>query len=136
LALRFLPRPPMALVGGRVARNDQISRIYKILQILEDSSRGYSVDQLSEKLDSYGVQVSKRTVYRDLELLQKAGFPLSVNQEIPSLSSWSLEKTPQFISPLVLSYRELFVLGLCVLQSQNTAFDPDAVTSLNEKILT
>ena len=54
-----------------MARGDQLARQWKIIQSLISSRLGKSVSDLAEDLDCH-----TRTVYRDLEALQVAGFPL------------------------------------------------------------
>ena len=49
-----------------------ISRIYRILRLITllQSGRGYSADELAEELE-----VSRRTVFRDLNVLEMAHIP-------------------------------------------------------------
>jgi predicted DNA-binding transcriptional regulator YafY len=62
-------------------RNAQVARIYKILVLLEGAPQGLTALELRERLLDRGSDVSKRTVYRDLEALADAGFPLSEGAE-------------------------------------------------------
>ncbi len=59
-------------------RGRQIIRQWKALRILESSRLGYTVAQLHEEMDE---NISLRTLYRDLEQLQEAGFPLLRSDE-------------------------------------------------------
>ena len=52
-------------------RGDQISRQWQILQILEARRMGVSVPDLANELEA-----NARTIYRDIEALEMAGFPL------------------------------------------------------------
>ena len=52
-------------------RGDQIVRQWKIIQFMETRRYGISVAELAEELES-----QPRTIYRDLEALYDAGFPL------------------------------------------------------------
>jgi predicted DNA-binding transcriptional regulator YafY len=54
-----------------MARGDQLGRQWKIIQTLIYSRRGKSAAELASDLDCH-----PRTVYRDLEALQIAGFPI------------------------------------------------------------
>ena len=54
-----------------MARGDQLGRQWKIIQSLISSRRGKSAAELAQGLDC-----NPRTVYRDLEALQVAGFPI------------------------------------------------------------
>ena len=52
-------------------RGNQISRQWKILRLIESRKRGLTARELSYELES-----DLRTVYRDLDVLHDAGFPL------------------------------------------------------------
>ncbi|MBW2618372.1 MAG: helix-turn-helix domain-containing protein [Deltaproteobacteria bacterium] len=52
-------------------RGDQLARQWRILRRIEATSGGLTVAELAEEEG-----ISLRTVYRDLEALQEAGFPL------------------------------------------------------------
>ena len=54
-----------------MARGDQLARQWRIIQTLISSRKGKSAADLSE-----GLECGWRTVYRDLEALQVAGFPI------------------------------------------------------------
>ena len=54
-----------------MARGDQLARQWKIIQMLISSRRGKSGPDLAEELGCHS-----RTIYRDLEALQVAGFPV------------------------------------------------------------
>lgn len=58
-----------------MARGDQLSRQWKIIQTLLTNKMGKSAQDLANSLDCHA-----RTVYRDLEALQMAGFPLYTEQ--------------------------------------------------------
>jgi predicted DNA-binding transcriptional regulator YafY len=56
-------------------RSNQVSRMYVELQLLQTTRFGLTTKQIHERIqDRFSVSV--RTVYRDLEALQRAGFPL------------------------------------------------------------
>ena len=54
-----------------MARGDQLARQWRILQSLIAARRGKSAADLARELENHW-----RTVYRDLEALQLAGFPI------------------------------------------------------------
>jgi predicted DNA-binding transcriptional regulator YafY len=68
-------------------RGDQIVRQWKIIQFLETRRYGISVAELAEELES-----QPRTIYRDLEALYNAGFPL-YNDKDGKNSVWKLLET-------------------------------------------
>jgi len=57
-------------------RGDQFTRQWKILLSLLERKNGRTVQGIAEAL-----QVSVRTVYRDLEVLDRAGIPLVQERE-------------------------------------------------------
>jgi len=59
-----------------MARGDQLGRQWKIIQTLISSRNGKSAAELAEGLDC-----NPRTVYRDLEALQVAGFQIYTERE-------------------------------------------------------
>lgn len=93
-------------------RNSQISRIYALFDILEGSTSGYTVSELHQKAADRGHEASKRTIYRDLEALAKAGFPLFPEGDDESSQRWRLERKAKVNQYFMLSARELFALYL------------------------
>lgn len=95
-------------------RNGQVTRIYSILNLLEGAPHGLTVDDICNRIADIGHKISKRTIYRDLEALEGAGFPLTASDEKSDLGGtrWKMEKTKQINQYLVLSVRELVALYL------------------------
>ena len=87
-----------------MARGDQLSRQWRIIQSLMACSKGKSAGQLACELDCHS-----RTVYRDLEALQAAGFPLYTEQA-GGKSLWSILDANQNRMPLPLNLTELMAL--------------------------
>jgi predicted DNA-binding transcriptional regulator YafY len=115
-----------------MARGDQLSRQWKIIQRLFTATRGVSVSNLARELDCHS-----RTVYRDLEALQMAGFPL-YNEQVDGRHLWSILDTAKRQPPPPLTQMELMALYFSrnVLKTlKNTPFD-QALETLFEKIIT
>lgn len=94
-------------------RNNQVARIYKLLEILGESRAGITAGGLCQILNDRGFQVTLRTIYRDIDALRAAGFPLEEKDKtIDSASKWHLEKTPKVSHFLVLESEELMALYL------------------------
>jgi predicted DNA-binding transcriptional regulator YafY len=55
-----------------MARGDQLVRQWRLVKLLVETREGLSVVQLSRALGT-----TIRTVYRDLEILERADFPLT-----------------------------------------------------------
>lgn len=87
-----------------MARGDQLARQWKIIQALSASRHGRSVVQLAGDMLCH-----KRTVYRDLEALQQAGFPV-YNERHEQQTRWRLLDTMRDTMPLPLSLTELMAL--------------------------
>jgi len=56
-------------------RGTQLARQWKIIRMMESRKTGISAMDLAVELD-----VPLRTVYRDLDAIQEAGFPLYTDQ--------------------------------------------------------
>ncbi len=120
-----------------MARNDQVSRIYNILLILEYAPHGISVRGLCERLNERGHTAGVRTVYRDLSALKKAGFPLyekGINAD--NATRWILDRKTGVTKALPLTQDESAILSqFCqVLKSQVPADKQTVVTALLGKI--
>jgi predicted DNA-binding transcriptional regulator YafY len=90
-------------------RNQQVTRIYAVLALLETHPEGLQAKELWSNLELQRHKVSKRTVYRDLEALEAAGFPV-VRQGEGSAEIWKIDSGTKVGRYLTLSAREL--LGL------------------------
>ena len=113
-----------------MARGDQLSRQWKIIQSLMASHSGKTAAQLADALECH-----QRTTYRDLEALQGAGFPLCTEQR-GGKTYWSMLDGDRHQMPLPLSLTELMALYfsrnmLAVLRG--TAIH-DSLTDLFEKV--
>jgi len=115
-----------------MARGDQLARQWRIIQALSASRRGCTAQQLAREMGCH-----KRTVYRDLEALQLAGFPI-FNEHHDGRTRWQLLDTLQEAMPLPLTLTELMALyfGRGMMKSVEHTFFWEAWESLFAKIKT
>ena len=115
-----------------MARGDQLSRQWKIIQALTNTRQGKSAAQLAAELDCHS-----RTVYRDLEALQDAGFPL-FTERINGKTHWAMVDSGRSQPPIPLSLTELMALHFSrhLLKSLDGTFIYDSLVSLFEKVKT
>jgi predicted DNA-binding transcriptional regulator YafY len=69
-----------------VPRNQEVIRQWKVLHALETSRHGVSIDGLASELD-----VTTRTIRRDLAALQEAGFPLYDERDDDGRVRWRID---------------------------------------------
>jgi predicted DNA-binding transcriptional regulator YafY len=113
-----------------MARGDQLARQWKIIQTLITSRRGKSAAELASDLECH-----PRTLYRDLEALQVAGFPI-YTEKVEGKNLWSLLDTLKHHIPIPFSLTELMALYFStdMLKAfKGTAFH-DSLESLSQKI--
>ncbi len=67
-------------------RNQEVIRQWKVLHALESSRHGAAIDALADELD-----VTTRTIRRDLAALQEAGFPLYDERDDDGRVRWRLD---------------------------------------------
>ena len=67
-------------------RNQEVIRQWKVLHALESSRHGATIDGLADDLD-----VTTRTIRRDLAALQEAGFPLYDEKDDDGRVRWRLD---------------------------------------------
>lgn len=87
-----------------MARGDQLARQWRILQSLIASRRGKSAANLAQELDYHW-----RTVYRDLEALQLAGFPIYTDR-VDGKNRWSILDSARQHTPIPLDLTEVMAL--------------------------
>ena len=115
-----------------MARGDQLGRQWKIIQTLLSSQSGKSAAELAEELGCHS-----RTVYRDLEALQIAGFPL-YSERVNQNNRWSLLSSAKRQIPIPLEITELMALYFSrnmMKFLKNTVFY-DSLETLFQKIKT
>lgn len=115
-----------------MARGDQLARQWKIIQTLISARSGKSVPDLAENLNCH-----TRTVYRDLEALQTAGFPLYTDI-VGGKSIWSLLDTATKNIPIPFNLTELMALyfGRGMMGALRDTVFYDSLESLFDKIKT
>ncbi len=115
-----------------MARGDTLGRQWRIIQLLISARRGWSAADLASEMDC-----NARTVYRDLEALQVAGFPL-YTERVEGKNLWSVLDTVKHQLPVPFSLTELMALyfGRDMMRVfQGTAFH-DSLESLFQKVRT
>ncbi len=115
-----------------MARGDQLGRQWQIIQILVSSKMGKSAAELATDLECH-----PRTLYRDLEALQVAGFPI-YTEKVEGKNLWSLLDTVKHQIPVPFNLTELMALyfGRDMLKVfKDTAFY-DSLESLFQKVKT
>ncbi len=113
-----------------MARGDQLARQWKIIQTLLASRHGKSATEMARELGCHS-----RTIYRDLEALQYAGFPF-YTEKIEGKSQWALMDSVKQNIPIPFNLTELMALyfsrGMMKIL-RNTVFY-DSLESLFKKI--
>ncbi len=115
-----------------MARGDQLGRQWKIIQTLTTAQRGKSVADLAMELECH-----PRTVYRDLEALELAGFPVYTDWK-NGKNFWFLLDTAKNSIPIPLNLTELMALYFSrdMLKILKDTVFYDALKSLFTKIKT
>jgi predicted DNA-binding transcriptional regulator YafY len=113
-------------------RGTQLARQWKILRLLESRKRGLTVAELASELN-----VPPRTVYRDLEAVQEAGFPLYTEREGRS-SYWRLVDGFKSSLPLPFTVTELMALHMSrdILRVFDGTVFQESIESLFDKVKT
>jgi predicted DNA-binding transcriptional regulator YafY len=102
-------------------RGDQISRQWQILQILEASKMGVSVPEIAGKLSA-----NVRTIYRDMEALELAGFPI-YNEGDGGAEKWKFVDGYRCKMPIPLELTE--VMSLMLARDHLKAFEGTSFSS-------
>ncbi|MEM7478390.1 MAG: WYL domain-containing protein [Planctomycetota bacterium] len=96
-----------------MARNEQLIRQHKILQILERLRFGATLEELRDAVvDELGLtSLHPRSIRRDLEALTAAGMPV-VDEETQRGRVWKLSRTDKGLHKLAITSSELIALSM------------------------
>jgi predicted DNA-binding transcriptional regulator YafY len=111
-------------------RGNQLARQWRIIRLIESRKRGITGGELADELE-----VPLRTVYRDLDAIQQAGFPLYTDR-IGKNVYWKVVETFKKDFPFPLTATELMALHMSrdlLGVFQGTIFH-DSIESLFEKV--
>ncbi len=113
-----------------MARGDQLGRQWRIIQTLISSRRGKSAAELASDVDCH-----PRTLYRDLEALQVAGFPI-YTERVEGKNLWSLLDTVKHQIPVPFTLPELIALYFStdMLKVFKDTVFYDSLESLSQKV--
>lgn len=90
-----------------MARGEQITRHWRMLQMMQRRGVGLTLRELGTELE-----VSERTLQRDFELLQEVGFPVAFEEDDVGRRYWRLPADYFKTGPLTLSLTEAISLHL------------------------
>ena len=115
-----------------MARGDQLGRQWHIIQTLISARTGKSVADLARDLDCH-----PRTVYRDLEALEIAGFPV-YTENTGGKNYWHILEAAKQHIPVPFSQPELIALYFSrhLLQAGGDSVYAEALESLFRKVKT
>jgi len=85
-------------------RGDQLARQWRVIRAIEASANGLTVAEIANREET-GI----RTIYRDLEALQAAGFPL-YSEKVDKANRWAFVDTYKFKIPAPFTLTELMSL--------------------------
>lgn len=94
-------------LGRRPKKYSQAARLHDLIRILE-ARYGATVDELVEEC-----QVTRRTIYRDLQAIMDAGYPLIKEQQDGGHVVYSFIAGFSKVPPIVFSLEELMTFYLC-----------------------
>ena len=115
-------------------RGDQMGRQWRIIQTLISSKTGKTVTELIDILE---LDCHQRTVYRDLDALQNAGFPI-YNETVDNKNLWMLIESAKEKMPIPMNITELMSLYFArdMLKVLKHTVFYDSLKSLFQKIKT
>ncbi len=96
-----------------MARNEQLIRQHKILQILERNRFGATLEEIRDAIvDELGLSsIHSRSIRRDLEALQAAGFFI-VTEETQRGKVWKISRADKGLQKVSISASELIALSV------------------------
>ncbi len=93
--------------GKPAKKYSQAARLHDVIRILE-VRYGATVDELAEECG-----VTRRTIYRDLDAIRDAGYPLISDPEADGCTLYSFITGYKKLPPITFSLEELMTLSLC-----------------------
>jgi predicted DNA-binding transcriptional regulator YafY len=93
--------------GKPAKKYSQAARLHDVIRILE-ARYGVTVDELAEECG-----VTRRTIYRDLDAIRDAGYPLDSDQEVDGHTLYRFMTGYKKSPPITFSLDELLTLYLC-----------------------
>lgn len=113
-----------------MGRGNQVTRQWNLIKTLDGSRRGVSINDLAVELNC-----TPRTVYRDLDDLQAAGFPIT-SEMLDGVGYWQFVDGYRVSLPTPFSITELMSLYLSrdLLKSLEGTFFYDSIQDLLSKI--
>lgn len=122
-----------------MARHEMTLRIFRILHYLETTRQGLMVSEIHQRLNDDGFSVDKRTVHRDIELLEQAHIPLD-KEGSPPESRWRISPFAEIKQNIQFSYQEIFSLFVARKSLEHLRGTPiysalDSVFTKIEKVL-
>ena len=93
--------------GRMTKKYSQAARLHDLIRILE-ARYGATVDELVEEC-----QVTRRTIYRDLQAILEAGYPLMSERQDDGFVVYSFVAGFSKVPPIVFSLEELMTFYLC-----------------------
>jgi predicted DNA-binding transcriptional regulator YafY len=113
-------------------RGTQLTRQWKIIRLLESRKRGLTAAELSSELET-----AQRTIYRDLEAIQEAGFPVYTDRK-EKRSYWKLIEGFKTDLPLPVTATELMSLHISqdILKVFEGTVFQESIESLLKKVKT
>lgn len=117
-----------------MARGEQLGRQWKIIQTLINAHQGKTVNEL---VNAIGLDCHPRTVYRDLEALQLAGFPV-YSEVKDGKNLWLITDSAREKLPIPMTLSELMSLYLArdMLKVLRHTIFHSSLASLFDKIKT
>ena len=109
-------------------RNKQMTRILRLLSLLESAPQGLTVKEMHGRMESRGFEVDERTIRRDVEALRDGGFQLD-QKDTDEGTRWILDVTIKVGDHLILPQRELLALFIA-----RSSFEPLRETPFYEDL--
>jgi predicted DNA-binding transcriptional regulator YafY len=92
-----------------MARHESLLRLFRILHYLETHPGGLKVSEIHSRLEHDEMEVTPRTVHRDIDALLQCHLPLSSDGNGPE-SRWHLAPFAEIRKSIQFTYQEIFSL--------------------------